>query len=50
MYGLECNCGCLDSHKKKMNGDSIKILNMKKDKKPKQNEIFVKSKSKTKKK
>ena len=44
MYGTECNCGCIDSHKKKLNGDSSKII------KPKQNEIFTKTKSKNKKK
>jgi len=49
MYGTECNCGCIDSHKKKLNGDSSKIIKPKNNK-PKQNEIFTKTKSKNKKK
>ena len=36
MYGNECSCGCIDSHKKKLNGDSSKILKPKNNK-PKQN-------------
>ena len=37
----ECQCGCIESHKKKNGLDKeVKILNKKKDNKPNTKEIF----------
>lgn len=47
---MECECGCLESHQQKLNGDDSKIIKPIKQSKPKQTEIFQKSNSKIKKK
>lgn len=47
----ECNCGCIESHKKKMGlQEEKKIINIKKNMKPNQKEIFSNYKKDSKKK
>ena len=46
----ECNCGCIESHKKKMGlEEERKITNLKRNMKPNKKEIFLNYKKKNKK-